>query len=64
MADHMRIDGKTPGGGDYSEIWFMNDSGNVVDEKEATRCVIRECRSDGTLISETFGFVRKKKEDT
>ena len=49
------IKGKTPNGGDYSEIIYFDDNGNIVDEEKATRCVIRECKSDGTLLRETFG---------
>ena len=46
---------KTPNGGDYSEIVFFDDSNNIVDESYATKCVIRECKEDGTLICETWG---------
>ncbi len=51
----QRIDEGTPNGGDYSEIVYMNDSNDVVDESVATKCVIRECTADGSLICETFG---------
>lgn len=53
-----RIDEKTPNGGDYSELYYLDDNGNVVDEKDATRCVIRECTNDGELIKETFAVIR------
>ena len=46
---------KTPNGGDYSEIYYLDDNGNLVDEAEATKCIIRECKADGTLINEIFG---------
>ncbi len=52
---HIRVNEKTPNGGDYSEIFFMNDAGEVVDESNATKCAIRECKLDGTLLNETFG---------
>ena len=58
MASTIRQDGETPNGGDYAEIIFFDDDGNVVDEKNATRCVIRECKADGTLICETWGVVQ------
>ena len=45
---------KTPNGGDYSEIFFLDEKNNIVEEKEATRCIIRECLKDGTLIKETY----------
>ena len=47
---------KTPAGGDYSEIVFLDDHMNVVDSTVATRCVIRECKLDGTLLKETWGY--------
>ena len=52
---HKKIMGKTPNGGDYSEIYYLDDNGNLVDETEATKCTIRECKADGTLINEIFG---------
>lgn len=55
MATHKRINGKTPSGGAYSEIYFFDDNGNSVDESEATRCVIRECAENGDLLNEIWG---------
>ena len=40
----------------HSEIFYFDDDGNAVDEKDATQCVIRECNSDGELIRETWAF--------
>ena len=40
-----RVYGKTPSGGDYSEICYIDNN----------RTVIRECKEDGTLIAETWG---------
>ena len=57
MPTAQRIDETTPNGGVYSEIVYMNDSGDVVDEAVATKCVIRECAADGSLICETFGVL-------
>lgn len=51
----IRTNEKTPNGGDYSEIIFFDNQGNIVDESIATKCVIRECKDDGTLINETWG---------
>ena len=39
-----RIYEKTPSGGDYSEMCYIDN----------TRMVIRECKKDGTLIAETW----------
>lgn len=55
MPTVQRIDETTPSGGDYSEIVYMNDNGDVADETVATKCVIRECTADGSLVYETFG---------
>lgn len=52
-----KVNEPTPNGGDYSEIVFFNDNGDIVEEENATRCVIRECKNDGSLIAETWGTV-------
>lgn len=57
MATFKRVDEKTPNGGDYAEIYFQDDERNPVDEDKATRYVLRECKEDGTLVSETFGYL-------
>lgn len=50
-----RIDEPTPNGGDYSELYWFDREGNVVDtEEEAVKGVIRECKSDGTLVGTTW----------
>ncbi len=53
--NYEKIIGPTPNGGAYSEIFYFDDSGNAVDASKASKCVIRECAEDGTLIQETFG---------
>lgn len=57
MAERIKTKGKTPSGGDYSEIIFFDNDGNIVDESKAVRCVVRECDSEDNLICETFGVV-------
>jgi len=57
-----RRDSPTPNGGDYSEIFYFDDDGNSVDKKVATQAIIRECKKDGTLVYETFGFINKPRE--
>ena len=52
----------TPAGGDYSELYFFDDNGNSVDEKFATKGILRECLSDGTLVQEIFVLFSKSKE--
>lgn len=61
MAKHLKVNGRTPHGGDYSEIYYFDTDGNVVDETEAVRCVIRECTKQGKLIAETWGNVGNNK---
>lgn len=51
----MIINESTPNGGDYSELLFFDKDGKVIEIKEnAVRGVIRECKSDGTLVCETL----------
>ena len=57
MVSHIRIEGATPSGGVYSEIYFFDAAGNPVDETKAVRCIIRECAENGDLINETWGTV-------
>ncbi len=54
-----RRDQPTPNGGDYSEIFYLDDDGNSVDKNVATRAIIRECKVDGTLIHETFANINQ-----
>ncbi|MCC8152957.1 MAG: hypothetical protein LIP01_01310 [Tannerellaceae bacterium] len=49
-----RIDGPTPSGGDYSEIYYQDAAGNPIDKEKAVTAIIRECSVDGELINETF----------
>lgn len=55
MAKKKRIDGRTPNGGDYSEIYFLDAKGDMVDEKDAVEFIIRECKIDGELVQTTYG---------
>lgn len=52
---YERIDERTPSGGDYSEIFYLDDNGNQIDSEKATNCIIRECLKDGTLLNEIHG---------
>ena len=57
---YKKIMGKTPSGGDYSEIYYFDSDGNPSDEEKASRCIIRECKADGTLLNEIFGTYNKE----
>lgn len=59
IMTYKRVEEKTPSGGDYSEIHYLDKFGNPTDEENAVRCIVRECRSDGKLVSETFGLLKK-----
>ena len=63
MSNYKRLDEPTPNGGSYSEIYYFNDKGEIVDEMSATRCVIRECTKDGELLNEIWGFVKQNQND-
>ena len=59
MATYKRCNGPTPSGGAYSDIYYFNDNGESADEAVATKCVIRECAADGSLLCETWGICCK-----
>ena len=50
-----RIMGKTPNGGDYSEIFYFDEDGNWQIPQKAVRCIIRECKMNCELVNEIFG---------
>ena len=58
--EYKRMDGPTPNGGGYSEVYYFDNDRNPADETVATRCVIRECRHDGALVKETWGIMTKR----
>lgn len=62
MATYKKIDGRTPGGGAYCEIYFFDEVGNPADEEKAVRFVIRECTETGDLIAETWGFTENNQK--
>ena len=57
MVSYEKIEEKTPSDGDYSEIYYMDKDGNPTDKEDAITCIIRECKSDGTLLNEIHGMV-------
>ncbi|MBR4458765.1 MAG: hypothetical protein IKS31_07400 [Clostridia bacterium] len=63
MVSEKRI-GRTPAGGDYSEVFYMDMKHNLVDKEKAEIAMIHECKNDGTLICETICmFDRKEKSE-
>ena len=50
--------GPTPSGGVYSEIYYFNDTHEVVEPEEATIGVIREYKGNGILVNETWFMMK------
>lgn len=49
---------KTPNGGDYSEFYMIDKSGNLAKTKEdAVEFRILEKKADGTLVKTTYGMM-------
>ena len=57
--NYKKVIHNTPAGGDYSEIYYFDLNFNIVDEENASKCIILEFKSDGTLDKETFGICNK-----
>ncbi len=55
---YERIDEKTPNGGDYSEVFYLDEDGNPADKEIAVTAIVRECMKDGSLIMETIASLR------
>ena len=50
ILGYMKIEGKTPSGGDYIEAFPKDDEGNPALIDNATNAVIHECRSNGEIV--------------
>lgn len=59
MQTKERIDGKTPNGGDYSEIYYLDKNKKSCDKRSATRVFIRECTAEGKIVQETYGIIKE-----
>lgn len=55
-----RIDKRTPHGGDYSIVYFLDNENKVCDKENATNGYIQEFDSQGKMIYETR-FIKKNK---
>jgi hypothetical protein len=58
---YKRVDGKTPAGGDYAEIHYIDRFGNPTEEGNAVKCIVREHKDDGRLLNETFSIYERQK---
>lgn len=54
MSEGVRVNEKTPSGGDYSEAFYLDDNHNIVEPDKATLILINECMKDGTVINTTY----------
>lgn len=59
MAREKRIH-KTPNGGDYSELVYMNSAFEEVDKEQATNGVIYEWKNNGELVGTTYCVLNGK----
>ena len=50
-----KIDGPTPAGGVYMEIYYFNDKRILVDKEIASKYIIKEFSADKKLIKTTYG---------
>ena len=62
MVGVIRINGKTPNGGDYSEAYYFDKNRNLVEPEKAADIMINEYKRDGTLIGTTYAKVEEQKE--
>lgn len=57
MTNPERIDGPTPAGGDYSELYKLDRSGNLAKrESDVVEYRILEKTVDGTLLKTTYAM--------
>lgn len=54
MITSERVDGPTPGGGDYMLVYFSDVERNPCDKSNAEHFEIQEYTKDGTLIATTY----------
>ena len=54
ILGYMKIEGKTPAGGDYIEAFPKDDEGNPALIGNATNAVIHECRNNGEIVLSKF----------
>ena len=53
-----RIDERTPNGGDYAIVYYMDKDGNPCKSEQAEKCEIVEYKNDGTFVMSTLGYCR------
>ena len=61
ILGYMKVEGKTPSGGDYIEAFPKDDEGNPALIDYATNAVIHECRSNGEIVLSKYVSLDGKK---
>lgn len=58
MTNPERVNEKTPNGGDYSEMYYLDKDGNLAESMEtATNFRILEKTNNGDIVLETWGIL-------
>lgn len=58
MTNPERVNEKTPNGGDYSEMYYLDKDGNLAESmKTATNFRILEKTNNGDVVQETCGIL-------
>ena len=63
MATHKIFREKTPHGGDYLKLVYLDDEFHAVDESVATCCEFLEYKDSGELVSSTMGQLEKNRSN-
>ncbi len=53
---------KTPLGGDYSELVYVNDMLQEVSKEDATQCIIYERKNNDEIVGITYGYLKNPKK--
>ena len=60
MVNPERVNKKTPNGGDYSELWYLNKDGIAAKSiSEAASVKIIEFTKNGEIVGTTYGTIEK-----
>lgn len=59
-----RSDKKTPQGGDYSIVYWLDDEEKPVKKEQATKVKIIEYTKDNEVVGITYGDLNPKKEES
>lgn len=58
MTNPERSNEKTPNGGDYSEMYYLDKDGNLAESMEAAKTFrILERLENGDIVQETYGII-------